>query len=333
MTLKVDPFNYKIIVAELSNDRFAATEWTIQDGNELKKIPFKEGGEAFVFLAKDKSLDMRPVVIKLAKEQVQENKKLLTRFFRGAGLQSRLHKSISGIPEIYETGKFHYIMEYIKGITILDYAMRQNVDKIFLSFLQIIHNIHECGIIHRDIKPENILVKKDETIYILDFGLAKQVDNPSAEITGIGDSLGSPLFQSDILKEDAAKASFSDDIFCIGRLLWILKEKRTPSSELEYNSYLASMNPKPDWAKYYFGCISGQYKTVLQLIKHLRNDPIFEENYYLGKDVKSEDTDIDANISLCVSCPYKGDTCEKYRICELRLESYRGMKTYEKRTI
>lgn len=279
--MKVDPFNYKLIVSSLSNDRLIAAEWSVNDGGEIRKIPFKEGGESFVFLAKDRTLHMRPVVVKLAKEELQDNKKLLSRFFRGAGLQARLHQTIAkGIPDIYETGEFHYVMEFVKGIPILEFVKQNfNWQDTWIRLLGMIQQIHECGIVHRDIKPDNVLVKSDGTPYLLDFGLAKQPDNPSAEITSIGDSLGSPLFQSDLLKEDAAKASYGDDLFSVGRLFWVLNEKRLPSSDAEYNSYLASLNPKPDWAKHYLGCISGQYKTVLQLIKNINGstEKIVEE--------------------------------------------------------
>jgi len=267
-----DLFNFRTIITDLCDGRFVAQEWQATNVGQKPKA-FREGGESFVFLVQDKSLNMRPAVIKLAKPAIRENKKLLARFFRGAAIEAQLHELVGGIPDVYETGEFYYIMEYVAGRPLLDYvkSLQSFSYDLIIEILKIIQLMHESGIIHRDIKPDNILVKGAKP-YLLDFGLAKQPDNPSQELTRIGEKLGTPLYQTEMLKEDAAKATYADDLQQVGYLIWVIAEKRVPASEDEYTAYLTMLNPCPDWAKYFFGCISGEYKTALQLIKAIETD-------------------------------------------------------------
>lgn len=256
----ITAFNYKQVVESILPN-FIAEPWPSTDEC------FRVGGESITFFARDKSLDMRPCVIKIANKIVRDDKNNIARFFRGAAIQSKLHNNVIGIPDIYQASECFYVMQYIRGKSLFDGDIA-----CLVKLLLTIHTMHEYGFVHRDIKIENTVVSKNGTPYLLDFGMAKAVDNPSGNLTGIGISLGTPLFQSEQLKKDAAKASFPDDIHQIGCLLWCWFMKRNPQHDEEYLTHLASLPEMPSWSKYYFGCTEGKYKTVLQLANELKKD-------------------------------------------------------------
>ena len=262
-----DAFNYRELVQNLTQGRFLAQEWP--DG-----VPFKEGGESFVFYAKDLRLNMREAAIKVAKDQVKESKRLLIRFFRGAAIQAHLHyMRLPGVPDIYEAGEHFYIVEFVKGQKLLD-AVKENESawSLLSQLFRLAHSIHENRIIYRDFKPENLLIDKNGLLWLLDYGLAKQYEDKSSAITKIGERLGSPLFLTEMLQDDAAKATFDDDIQQLGKILWVCLMQRLPETEMEYNSTIAFADPPLTWAKYYLGSQGKRYKTAMAFAQEIERD-------------------------------------------------------------
>src|SRR5690242_12633773 len=85
-----------------------------------------------------------------------------------------------------DTGLPYFVMEYVDGTPLLEYAAPLSVRKrleVFRSVCQAVQYAHENRVVHRDIKPANILVTRDGTPKLLDFGIAKLVD-PAAEGAG-----------------------------------------------------------------------------------------------------------------------------------------------------
>jgi serine/threonine protein kinase/dipeptidyl aminopeptidase/acylaminoacyl peptidase len=142
------------------------------------------GGMGEIYLAEDTKLD-RKVAIKLLPAQWTEDGGRLLRFQREARAASALnHPNILTIYEIVEeAGASAFIVtEFIEGQT-LRQRMRASMklEEIFDVGLQIASALsaaHEAGIIHRDIKPENIMLRRDGYVKVLDFGLAKLIEQP-----------------------------------------------------------------------------------------------------------------------------------------------------------
>lgn len=148
-----------------------------------------KGGMGTVFLAKrtDGVFDHK-VAIKLinADRATDENIKL---FNQERNILAELNHP--GIAQIYDGGITgdgvpYFIMEYIDGIPITEYCIKNKLPLkrrigLFKRVLKAVQHAHENLIVHRDLKPDNILVTKDEDIKILDFGISKLLSEEKAD--------------------------------------------------------------------------------------------------------------------------------------------------------
>ena len=140
------------------------------------------GGMGEVYLAEDTRL-RRKVALKLLPTQFMRDADRARRFEREARAASSLnHPNIITIFEVGQVDGRHFICtEYIEGQTLrrrLD-GNRLNLPGTLDAVIQIVSALaaaHEAGIVHRDIKPENIMLRQDGLLKVLDFGLAKLVE-------------------------------------------------------------------------------------------------------------------------------------------------------------
>src|SRR5438309_1072509 len=135
-----------------------------------------------VYLAQDMRLD-RKVALKILPAEVASNRERMERFIREAKSAAALsHPNIAQIFEIGEDEGTHYIaMEFIDGATLREKIHREQADLgKLLRFLQHaaegLARAHAAGIVHRDLKPDNIMITRDGHAKVLDFGLAKLVE-------------------------------------------------------------------------------------------------------------------------------------------------------------
>lgn len=163
-------------------DENSAIEFLCQalDGYEmLNQIDY--GGQGRVFRAVQRATN-RTVAIKVLLDGPLASKRQRDRFSREIELISRLKDP--GIVTVYDSGTVrgrpYLVMEFVDGLPIDDYviAERPDVEGRIRLFLKVCHAIavaHRHGIIHRDLKPANILVDGDTRVHVLDFGLAKEL--------------------------------------------------------------------------------------------------------------------------------------------------------------
>src|SRR6185369_8974472 len=139
------------------------------------------GGMGEVYLAHDTTLD-RKVALKILTSDLATKGQRMERFVREAKAAAALsHPNIAQIFEIGEHEGTHYIaMEFIDGVTLRDKIHQKTDLRQLLRHLQHIAEgltkAHVSGIVHRDLKPENIMITTDGHEKILDFGLAKLVE-------------------------------------------------------------------------------------------------------------------------------------------------------------
>ncbi len=176
------------------------------------------GGMADVFRAKCHRLN-RFVAIKILKQEYSEDTKFVTKFRGEAQAVACIsHPNIVSIYDVgEENGMYYIVMELIDGITLKKYIEEKGkltVKEAVGISLQIANGLdaaHRHNIIHRDIKPQNILIARDGTAKLSDFGIAKAAS--SNTITA--NAMGSVHY----ISPEQARGGYSDeksDIYSLG---------------------------------------------------------------------------------------------------------------------
>src|SRR5215469_14389940 len=139
------------------------------------------GGMGVVYRARDSRLG-RDVAIKVLPDAFTRDVERMLRFQREAKLLASLnHKNIASIYGIEDSnGSLALVMEYVDGPTLADRILPGPipVDEALPIARQIadaLEYAHEHGVVHRDLKPANVKVTPNDTVKVLDFGLAKVV--------------------------------------------------------------------------------------------------------------------------------------------------------------
>jgi serine/threonine protein kinase len=158
------------------------------------------GGMAIVYRAIQESLG-RPVALKVMNPLYSDSREFSERFLdEGRLLASIDHKNIITIHDIGVSGGFHFIaMEYVTGGD-LGQKIKQGITapqatKNLEIIAECLSAAHDSHIVHRDIKPANILFRKDGTLLLTDFGIAKQLTTDKG-LTATGSIVGSAHYLS-----------------------------------------------------------------------------------------------------------------------------------------
>jgi serine/threonine-protein kinase len=206
------------------------------------------GGMGIVYLAEDTLLG-RQVAIKTLTEGGLGKQHFRTRFLREARAVSALsHANIATIHDYGETidGHPYIVMEFVKGQTLADLISESKLTlersiEIIIDVAKALGEAHHHGIVHRDIKPSNIAINERGQVKVLDFGLAKQIDNVSSikenaggpaldnTQTREGVVVGTPLYFSPEQAMGVAVDARSD-LFSLGSVLYECIAGRPPFS-------------------------------------------------------------------------------------------------------
>src|SRR4030095_12838919 len=194
------------------------------------------GGMGEVFLARDLKLD-RSIAIKTLNQEFSRDESSLKRFVREAKAASALnHPNILVIHEIGESEDTHYIVsEFIEGRTLREMRTQSpmsfgEVLNVSIQIADALSAAHEANLIHRDIKPENVMVRPDGYVKVLDFGLAKLIEQKGKSALGLEESTarqgqtgkGVILGTVNYMSPEQAKGEELDektDIFSLGAVI------------------------------------------------------------------------------------------------------------------
>src|SRR5712692_6689295 len=171
---------------------------TIAPGTKLGRYEIRskigEGGMGEVYLAEDTRLH-RKVALKILPADVVANEDRMRRFNQEATAAASLnHSHIAHIYEIGEHEGTHFIaMEYIEGDTLREKIHRERTElRKLLRYLQQVAEglakAHSANIVHRDLKPDNIMITREGDAKILDFGLAKLIEQRPTSTSAEGSS-------------------------------------------------------------------------------------------------------------------------------------------------
>ena len=189
------------------------------------------GGMALVYKARCHRLN-RYVAIKILKEELASDEEFRRRFHtesQAVGMLS--HPNIVAVYDVSRSENIEYIvMELIEGITLKQYINRKGP----LNWKEALHfttlvtkalsHAHSRGIIHRDIKPHNIMILKDGSIKVADFGIARLL---TMQNTLTQEALGSVHY----ISPEQAKGGYVDarsDIYSLGVVMYEMLTSRLP---------------------------------------------------------------------------------------------------------
>ena len=155
-----------------------------------------KGAMGSVYSAIDEQLG-RQVAVKLMLAAFEEDPDLRERFYREARITGQLtHRNIVTVFDLGEDdGRPFIVMELLDGKPLNEHLLSDVPptldDKLDLMMqaLDGLQNAHQAGVVHRDIKPNNLLVLRDGTLKVLDFGVARLA---SSNLTAAGMLLGTP---------------------------------------------------------------------------------------------------------------------------------------------
>lgn len=190
------------------------------------------GGMAVVYRAYD-IIEDKIVAIKILKDEFLGNREFVRRFKNESKAIAVLsHPNIVQVYDVSFGTKIQYIvMEYIDGITLKEFIFRQKVinwnDALYFvnQILLALQHAHGKGVIHRDIKPQNIMLLKDGTIKVTDFGIARFSRNETQTMTDR--AIGSVHY----ISPEQAKGSVIDekaDIYSVGVMLYEMLTGKLP---------------------------------------------------------------------------------------------------------
>jgi eukaryotic-like serine/threonine-protein kinase len=144
------------------------------------------------------------------------------------------HPNIVPIFEVGEhEGRHFYSMGFIDGQSLSDVLREgplapKEAARLIRQVSQAVEYAHKQGIIHRDLKPQNILLSRDGSPRVTDFGLAKQLAGAS-ELTATGQILGTPSFMSpEQARGDSSAIGPLSDVYSLGAVLYCLLTGRPP---------------------------------------------------------------------------------------------------------
>jgi serine/threonine-protein kinase len=191
------------------------------------------GGMGEVYRAHDAVL-ARDVALKVLHPQLAGDRGFVDRFRREARASAILnHPNVVGVYDWGSTeGTYFMVMEYVQGTnlrTVLgEYARLEpgQVAEICLQVLAALDHAHGHGIVHRDVKPENILIARDGTVKVADFGLARAyADSYVSQAEGTVTGTVQYLAPEQILGEAADPRT---DLYALGVVMFELLTGRPP---------------------------------------------------------------------------------------------------------
>jgi serine/threonine protein kinase len=195
-----------------------------------------KGGMGTVYLAQDSQLDRR-VALKVPHFAPGDGPEVKERFFREARSAATIeHPNICPVYDVGTIAGIHYLaMAYVEGRSLAD-ALRGGkpvperqaaalVRKLALALAE----AHQRGVVHRDLKPSNVMINQRGEPVIMDFGLARQLNQEESRLTQQGAILGTPAYMSpEQVHGDLEAIGPSCDVYGLGVILYEMLAGQVP---------------------------------------------------------------------------------------------------------
>lgn len=218
---------------------------------QVEETPIGSGGMGRVLRGTDPQ--GRQVAIKEILPEFASDLEIRLRSEREVELLQQLNNdSIVKVLDQFPYGdNFYIVMEFVDGLNIEQYVQKcgaipyERAARFMVKILEAMQAVHEKNFVHRDVKPSNIMIRKDERICILDFGIAKDLSNLSSSYntTVVGTVLGSDGYMSPE-QADGFSIDHRADIYALGCVFYFMltghHAYNTLSSDFETRTNITS---------------------------------------------------------------------------------------------
>lgn len=213
-------------------EKFEKLIGTVIDGKYRIEEIVGRGGMSVVMRAVSVA-DGKTVTVKILNEDTEEEN-VYSRFVNEAEAISRLnHRNVVHVLDVETRKESEYkyiVMDYIDGITLKEYLEKKGrlgwkeAAHYIVQVLDALSHAHEHKVLHRDIKPENIMLLRDGTIKVIDFGIAKLPESTSLTMTN--KAIGTVYYISP--EQANGEANEQSDIYSTGITLYELVTGKLP---------------------------------------------------------------------------------------------------------
>ncbi len=274
------------LIRKLLNKREPGDEMPAEIFHYRIVKPIGAGGMGEVFLAEDRRLG-RKVALKMVPAAWASDVKRRQRFLTEARAASALnHPNVCVIHEVGETedGRPYLTMEYLEGATldrrarVKPFTIGEVVD-VAIQISDALDAAATRGVVHRDLKPGNISINDRGLVKVLDFGLAKLLDDPTPSDSGAttspetrtGQIMGTPNYMS---PEQAMGREVDprSDLFSLGTVLYELLTGRLPFSGANLSETVQRiLNVQPEAIARFNYDVPAEFERIVR--KLLEKDP------------------------------------------------------------
>lgn len=281
------------------------------------------GGMSVVYKARCRVLN-RFVAIKILKNEYAQDEEFRRRFYMESQAVAKLsHNNIVSVYDVSHTQGLEYIvMELMEGITLKEYLQKKGhlswQESLFFAqqIARALSHAHSRGIIHQDIKPQNIIILRDGTAKVTDFGIASFAAAADQETRVVQEAIGSVHY----ISPEQAKGStidFRTDLYSLGVVMYEMLTGKLPfEGETALSIVMQHINAMPllpsevvsgipqgmDDIVMHAMCpaVNRRYASAEELyndLQRLKNDPEVTFSYD-GESIRNEAPSLDATQAL-----------------------------------
>ncbi len=213
---------------------------SLLDGRYLIDRQFNQGGISAIYLAHDRRVQDKPVVIKVLLETSRNHphSEYFKKKFQDeiTALRRINHPNVVGVSDVGELsdGQTYLVMDFIPGDNLRAVMTPQGMEfkraaNLLRQLGQALSAAHRQDVIHRDLKPENVMLQSsgdEEHVKLIDFGIASVLDKPTHALDHKTQAAGTPEYMAP--EQLTGAPTYASDVFALGVIAYEMLTGRRP---------------------------------------------------------------------------------------------------------